>query len=68
MYRGLGDPGRCQVGEEVENLGLGMRGVCLGIIDMGIGFQEARASSPCVRATAGSLQELEFGARSGPKF
>ena len=54
MDQGLGDPGRCQVGEEVllrVRLGLGMMGVCLGIIDMGIVSQEARAASaasPCV--------------------
>ena len=67
MDQRLGYPGRCQVGEEVllrVRLGLGMMGVCLGIIDMGIGSQEARAASaasPCVRTTAGSPQELELG-------
>jgi hypothetical protein len=37
MDRGLGDPDRCRVWEEVllqVNLGLGKRGVCLGSIDM----------------------------------
>jgi hypothetical protein len=48
------------VGQAVENLGFRMRGVCEVIIDMGIGS--------CVRATAGSPQELEFGARSALKF
>ena len=66
--------------------------MCLGIIDMGIGSQEAMAAmaaraaraasaespsmlhfeaseaSPCVRATAGSPQELEFGASSAPEI
>ena len=52
MDQGLGDPGRCQVGDEVLlRVRLGMMGVCLGIIDMGIGSQEGRATSgasPCV--------------------
>ena len=69
-----------------RRLGFGRRAVCLGIIDMGIGSQEAMAAmaaraaspsiihfeaseaSPCVRATAGSSQELEFGARSAPEI
>ena len=38
-------------GQAVENLGLGMMGVCVGIIDIGIGSQVAREASaaiPCV--------------------
>ena len=70
MDQRLGYPGRCQVGEEVllrVRLGLGMRGVCLGIIDMGIGSQEARAAMAARAVSAASPCVLRFSSeRSEP--
>ena len=63
MHHGSGVSGSRQMSSWGGGFIAGQAGigdVCLGIIDMGIGSQEARAASPCVHATAGSPQELEF--------